>query len=805
MLLHHIKTAFRTFLKTKFYSSLNILGLAIGLASFLVISLYVYDEWSYDKFNTKAPRIYRVNNKIKIGSISVDVAQTPPLLGPETVKQIPGVEQYTRFRRGGTLLIKKGNINLREDRVVYADSTLLEVFSLNMISGDPGEVLKAPRSMVITESMAKKYFNRTDVAGESLIINDTTDYKIAGVIKDIPGNSHFSFDFFLAFSESKRSREPEWLSQNFNTYLLLQKGTDPRNIEKHLDAMLNRFIVSNLQSDMGISLNEFTRQGNYIKNTLTPLLDIHLLSARPGEIGVNGNIQYVRIFSLIAVFILIIAYVNFINLFTARSSKRAKEIGLRRLLGSNRKGLVNQVLTESLLTSYMSLVIAILFALLLLPYFNQLSGKNISLRLVFQPEVLGLFLLATTFTGLIAGWYPALLLSAFKPIEIFKGKIARGFKSGWLRNALVVFQFAISIVLIIGTIVIYRQLKFINSKDLGFNRQQVLVIQNTSALKTQAGKFKNDLLQLQGISMLTMTGYLPVNGYRNDKTFHPSPVIDPKSAIGIQTWSVDENYIPTLHIQVLQGRNFSPEFLTDSTGLILNEAAALLLGSSDLVNKKLYSSANPGKVDEYHIIGVMKNFYFNSLREVITPLCLTLSKETSSMAIRVTTANISTLISQIKHRWQEIAPGQPFNYSFMDKDFDHLYDTEQRAGQIFITFSVLSIFIACMGLFGLVAYAAEQRVKEIGIRKVLGASVTNIVSLLSIDLLKLVVIAAFVSIPVADWLAVKWLEGFADRIDVRWDIFAIAGFAALATALLTISFQAIKSAVVNPVKNLRTE
>ncbi len=805
MLLLYIKTAFRTFLKTKFYSSLNILGLAIGLASFLVISLYVYDEWSYDNYNIKASRIYRINNNIKIGSISVDVAQTPPLLGPEAVKQIPGVEQYTRFRRGGSLLIKKGNTNLREDRVVFADSTLLEVFSLSMISGDPGEALKEPRSMLITESMAKKYFNRTDVSGESLIINDTTDYKIAGVIEDIPGNSHFSFDFFLAFSESKRSREPEWLSQNFNTYLLLQKGIDPHKIEKQLDAMLNRFITSNLQSDMGISLEEFTGQGNFVKNSLTPLMNIHLHSARPGEIGANGNIQYVRIFLLIAIFILIIAYVNFINLFTARSSNRAKEVGVRKVLGSKRKTLVYQFLTESLLTSYMAMLIAILFTFLLLPYFNQLSGKNMSLRLVFQPDVLALFLLTTTFSALIAGCYPALLLSAFKPIDIFKGRIARGFKSGWFRNALVVFQFAISIVLIIGTIVIYRQLKFIDRKDLGFNRQQVLVIQNTNALKTQAVKFKNDLLQMQGVKMLTMTGYLPVNGYRNDKTFHPSPVIDPNSAIGIQTWSVDENYLPTLDIQLLKGRNFSPEFLTDSTGLILNEAAAHLLGSSDLLNKKLYSSTNPGKVDEYHIIGIMKNFNFNSLREVITPLCLTLSKETSSMALRVNTADISILLSQIKNQWRQIAPGQPFNYSFMDEDFNRLYDTEQRAGQIFITFSVLSIFIACMGLFALVAYAAEQRVKEIGIRKVLGASVIDIVSLLSVDLLRLVAIAAFVSFPVAWWLAGKWLQGFANRIDISWDIFALAGFASLTTALMTISFQAIKAAVINPVKNLRTE
>ncbi len=805
MLKNYLKISFRSFRKNRFYSSLNIAGLAIALATCLMIVLYVYDELSYDKFNTKSDRIYRVNNDIKIGNIQLDVAQTPPLLGPEAVKLLPGVEQYTRLRRRGNLLIKKGNTNLREGRVVYADSTLFGVFSLQMISGDPATALNEPYTLVITETIAKKYFNRVDVAGQQLIVDDTLNYRIGGVIKDIPKNSHFNFDFFVAFAENKRSREPEWMSQNFNTYLLLKNGAEIKKTEEQLNSMLTSFMIPTLKTGMGIGLEEFHKQGNYVKCTLTPLTSIHLHSNRPGEIGENGSVQYVRIFSLIATFILIIAYVNFVNMFTARSSNRAKEVGVRKVLGSQRKSLVAQFLVESLFTIYISLGIAILIAVLLLPYFNGLSGKNISLRLLFRPSLIAAFFIATTITGLLAGCYPALLLSAFKPIEVLKGKIARGFRGSWLRNSLVVLQFSVSIILIIGTIVIYNQLRYIRNKDIGFNRQQVIVIRNTDILKTQATAFKNELSQVSGVEKVTMTGYVPVNGYLNSKTFHPSPVYNPKSVIVMQAWFVDEDYIPALDIRLLAGRNFSRDFLSDSMGIIINEAAAKLLDTDEPPGKKLYASKGKAEGVAYTVIGVIKNFHFSSLRDEVTPLCLMTGKENSSIAVRLSAQDITPVIARIKNKWLQAAGGQPFNYSFMDEDFNRLYFTEQRTGQIFISFSVLAILIACIGLFALVAYAAEQRIREIGIRKVLGASVVNIAGLLSIDFLKLVLIAALISFPLAWWFANKWLEDFASRINIGWEVFAIAGTTALFIALLTISYQAVKAAVGNPVKNLRAE
>jgi len=807
MLKNYFKTALRNFWKNKFYTSLNIIGLAIGISTCLLIMLYVHDELNYDKYNVKADRIYRINNEVKFGGSHFDVAQSPALMGAEAVKEMPPVEQYTRLRWHGSFLVKKGNINLRENRVGWADSTLFDVFTLPVISGNPKTALKEPHSLVITETIAKKYFNRTDVAGRYMTIDDTSNYKITAVIKDIPRQSHFNFDFFVPFIGNKDSWSDDWFSENYNTYILLKKDANVNQVDQQLNTMLNRFIEPELKSVLGISMNDFTKQGNLVKSSLTPLLSIHLHSNKIGEIGENGNMQYVYIFSIIAVFILIIACVNFMNLFIARSSNRAKEIGVRKVLGSLRKNLIAQFLTESLLISFIALFIALLIVWPILPYFNQLAGKNISPGLLFQPSMIVTLLLFAVVVGLLAGSYPAFLLSAFQPIEVLKGKLAKGFRGTWLRNSLVVFQFAISIILIVGTIVIYKQLNYIRSKDIGFNRQQVVIIHNTDALKTQATTFKNELLQFSGVTNVTMTGFLPVNGYRNSNTFFTSPALDQKNAIPMQAWSVDEKYIPTLGISLLKGRNFSEQFLSDSSAMIINEATAKFFPTNDVINKKLYEidDIKTKKLREYHIIGIAKNFNFSSLREVITPLTLSLGKETGSIALRVNTANISSVIAQIKNKWQSIAPGQPFDYSFMDEEFSNIYNAEQRTGQIFITFAILAILIACLGLFGLVAYAAEQRIKEIGIRKVLGASVINIVGMLSKDFLRLVMIAALIAFPIAWWGMHKWLQDFAYRVNLSWWVFAFAGITALLIALITVSFQAIKAAIANPVESLRTE
>jgi len=807
MIKNYFKTAFRNLVKNKFYSAINIIGLAAGLATCMLILLYVLDELSYDKYNTNAERIYRVNNEIKFGGNYFDAAVSPALLGTTMVKDFPQVEQYTRLRWYGGFLVKKGNENIQEGRVGFADSTLFDVFTLPVIAGNPKTALKERHSLVITEKIAKKYFNTTDVVGKTMLINDTGNYKVTAVIKNIPSQSHFNFDIFVPMIESDGSNDDNWLSENWNTYVLLKKNADVKKLEPQMNAFIEKYTAPLLQSVTNQSMNDFKKSGSYIRASLTPLSDIHLHSNKVAELDGNGNAQFVYIFSAIALLILLIACVNFMNLSTARSSNRAKEVGVRKVLGSLKKNLVTQFLVESLLISFIALAFALVIALLLVPYFNQLAGKEIHTTILLQPKMLLSFIGLIIIVGLLAGSYPAFFLSAFQPIDVLKGKLAGGFKRSWLRNSLVVFQFSISIVLIFGTVVIYNQLNYIRNKDIGFNRNQVLTINNTSALGNQAITFKNELLKITGVQNATMSGYLPVNYYRSNDAFFTSPALKQESAISMQNWVVDENYLPSLGIQITEGRNFSPRFPTDSSGIVINEAAAKFLATKDLLNKKLFNikDINTKQLNEWHIIGVIKNFNFSSLRDVITPLALKLGKDNGNISVRISSADKANIIAQLKSKWQSMAPGQPFSYSFMDEDFDRLYTTEQRTGKIFITFAVLAILIASLGLFGLVTYAAEQRVKEIGIRKVLGASVGNIAGMLSKDFLKLVLISSAIAFPLAWWGMHKWLQDFAYRVSIGWWVFLIAGVLALFIALATISYQAIKAGMANPVKSLRTE
>ena len=807
MFKNYFKTAFRNLSKNKFYTSINIIGLAVGLATCLLIFLYVVDELGYDKYNANAARIYRVNNDIKFNGNYLDLAQVPAVMGPTMLREMPQVQQYVRINWHGSFLVKKGDENIQEQRVAYADSTLFDVFTLPVIAGDAKTALKDYHSLVITETIARKYFNSTDVIGKTMLMNDTSNYKITAVIKDIPKQSHFHFDFFVPMVENPGINEDNWLSENYTTYILLKKNADVKQLEAQLNPFMDKHVGPQLQSVVNISLSDFKKGGGYIRASLTPLTAIHLHSNKQGELDGNGNAEYVYIFSGIALMILLIACVNFMNLSTARSSNRAKEVGVRKVLGSLRANLIQQFLTESFLISFVALVIAILMAWLLLPYFNQLAGKEINAAALLQPNMVLSLIVLMLIVGLLAGSYPAFFLSSFQPIDVLKGKLAKGFKRSWLRNSLVVFQFVISIVLIFGTIVIYNQLNYIHNKDIGFNRNQVVIINHANTLGNQAAAFKKELLQVSGVQNATMSGYLPVNYGRNSSTYFTSPTLDPTTGINVQAWTVDENYVPTLGLKIVEGRNFSPQFLTDSTGIIINEAAAKFLATKDLLNKKFYTlkDIQSKQMIDYHIIGIVKNFNFSSLRDVVTPLALFLGKDNGNISVRISSGDIPNTVAQIKNKWKAMAPSQPFDYSFMDDDFNKLYTTEQRTGNIFITFAVLAILIACLGLFGLVTYAAEQRIREIGIRKVLGASVSNIAGMLSTDFLQLVIISATIAFPLAWWVMNKWLQGFAYRVTISWWVFAIAGVLALLIALITVSFQAIKAAIANPVKSLRTE
>jgi len=807
MFRNYLKTAFRNLIKSKFYSLLNVIGLAVGLATCLLIFLYVLDELSYDKFNTRADRIYRVNNEIQFGNNHMDLAVAPALQGTTMVRDMPQVEQYTRVCWYGGFLVKKGSENLGEGRVGFADSTLFDVFSFPLVAGNAKTALKEYHSLVITENIARKYFNSTDVVGKTLLINDTGNYKITAVIKNIPRQSHFNFDFFVPMIENRGSNDDNWLSQNWNTYILLRHNADVKQVEAQLNPLMDKHVGPILQSVLNQSLEEFKKSGGFIRASLTPLTSIHLHSNKIGELDGNGNAEFVYIFSAIALLILMIACVNFMNLSTARSSNRAKEVGVRKVLGSLKINLVKQFLTESLLISFIALGFSILITWLLLPYFNQLAGKDIQHTVLLQPAILFWLITLMLVVGLLAGSYPAFFLSSFQPVDVLKGKLSGGFKRSWLRSSLVVFQFVISIALIFGTVVIYSQLNYIHRKDIGFNRSQVITINNTSALGDQAQTFRDELLKIGGIQNATMSGFLPVNYVRRNNAFFTSPVLDPGTGMSMQAWVVDENYVPTLGIKILQGRNFSRQFLTDSTAIVINEAAAKFLSTKELINKKLYSinDIKTKTQSQYHIIGIMGNFNFSSLRQVVTPLAFFLGKQNGNISVRVNSNHIPGVLAEIKNKWKAISASQPFGYSFMDEDFNKLYTTEQRTGQIFITFAILAILIACLGLFGLITYAAEQRTKEIGIRKVLGANVSQIVQMISRDFLKLVVIASLIAFPLAWWSMRKWLQDFAYRVDISWWAFALAGFITVLIAILTISVQTIRAATANPVSSLRSD
>ena len=809
MILNYIKTAYRSLVKNKGFTILNVLGLSLGLASSLLIIFYVVDELSYDRYNVSANRIYRVNEDLKLGENNVLYAVCMPPLAQTLKNDFPYVENTVRIKNAGSLHVRKGVTNILENRVAFADPSLFSIFTLPMISGSPSTALAEPNSVVLTETMAEKYFNSTAVVGRILTADNKDLYKVTGVIKDIPRTSHFNFDFFISMSTLPDSRSDEWLRSDYNTYVLFRNAADHKKLEAALPAFLARYSGPQMQSELKMSTTAFEKSGSYFRLNLTPLTDIHLKSNRTGELGPNSTIQYVYIFSAIALFILLIACVNFMNLSTARSSNRAREVGVRKVLGSPRSYLVFQFLTESILVTLVAAIIAVIAAVALLPAFNQLSGKDI----VINGQMLRWLVPAVAFiillVGSLAGAYPALFLSAFQPINVLKGKLSGGFKGGGLRSVLVVLQFTISIFLIIGTLVVHNQLNYIQSKDLGFDRNQVLIVQNAFELNNQAQTFKQEVKQLPGVTDATLTSFLPTGNNKNTSIFFKDASFDQKKALFPQTWIVDEDYIKTLDMKMVAGRSFSGQMLSDSSGIIINEAAARFLGLGDPLNKPLYRS-NGGKQElsnskAYHIIGVVKDFNFSSLRDVVSPMVLIMGQDNGALSIRMNGRDIPALLTQIKEKWSGLSPNVQMSFSFMDQDFDAIYRTEQRAGTVLVVFTTLAIIIACLGLFGLAAYAAEQRTKEIGIRKVLGASVSAITAMLSFDFIKLVAIAILIALPAGWYFMNKWLQDFAFRVHIQWWVLALAGFVAIVIAFITIGYQSVKAALSNPVNSLKVE
>jgi len=800
MFKNHIKTAFSNLSRNKGFTFINILGLTLGLIVCLLIVFYVFDELSYDRYNIKADRIYRVNMDLKYGGNISSFAVTQPPLAAAITSSFPEVETATRLIKSEGTRIRKGNENVTEDKVAYADPTVFDVFTLPIIYGDPKNALKEPNTIVISALAAQKYFNTTNALGRYLhLVSENKDFKVTGVIRNMPTQSHFNFDYFLSMPSLPSSKDPLWNNFAYTTYVLFKQAGDHENFANKLNALFRqRFGVSNY--------TQLEKGGGYIKMNLIPLKDIHLQSNRQYELGSNSSATYVYIFTAIALFVLLIACINFMNLSTARSANRAREVGVRKVLGSSRGSLVAQFISESLLITLCAAVIAVLAAWALLPLFNHVSGKELAVSAQLLGWLLPAMVVIIIIVGVLAGSYPAFYLSGFKPINVLKGKLSTGFKGSRFRNFLVILQFSISVFLIIGTLVIYRQLNYIEHKDLGFNRSQILVIKHVDILDN-AMVLKQEIKQLPGISNATLSGFIPTGTLRAPDAIFTNKTPNAKNALFTEIWPIDEDYLNTMGMKLASGRNFSGQFISDSSKVIINETAARMLGfTSNPLDKKLYRVPGPGKpIKEYSVVGVVKDFNFSSLRDNITPVVMLLGKDNGALSVKVDAKNLNQYVSRIENIWNGISPNEHFQYSFMDEDFNAAYRLEQRTGTLVLLFTIFALIIASLGLFGLVAYAAEQRTREIGIRKVLGASVSTVIILLSKDFIKLVFISILIAAPLA-WLVMqKWLQGFAYRESIHWWIFAVTGAGALIIAFITMSFQSIKAALANPIESLRSE
>jgi len=816
MLKNYFTIAFRNLKKQRFYTLINILGLAIGIASCLVILLYITNELSYDQHHTGANRIYRINCEIKFGENHLNLATAPGPLADAMRNDFPEVEHAARFWSDGSMLIKRTDQNIKEIEVIFADSSVFNVFTIPFVQGNPKGALRDPYTMVISQKAAAKYFPNENPIGQTLIVENKDSYKVTGVYEDMPVSSHFRFEIMLALVSTDYNKDPNWLSNNFNTYIKLRPDADYKALEAKFPKMIETYAGPQAKRALGddFTMEKFRASGNKLEWTLMPLTDIYLHSDLTAELGVNSNIAYVYLFGAIALFILAIACINFMNLGTARSSNRAKEVGVRKVMGSLRSHLVRQFLTESILLSVFSFFVALAVAWLILPSFNLLADKEL-----FLPFDKGIFwgglAAGALMVGLLAGLYPSFFLSAFRPVNVLKGNLSLGMKSGLIRSSLVVFQFSISIILIVGTISVNRQLGFIQNTKIGFNKDQIIVIKDAYGMGDQVQSFKDEVLKDNRILSGTISGFLPVSGTnRNDNTHWPEGTQPTEeNMVALQCWRVDYDYIKTLGMKIKVGREFSNEFPSDSGAVILNEAAQKIFGfTTDPIGKKIstFSGDGSGGIDREHpksfpVIGIVEDFHFESLKQNITPLALFLDKSIGLVSFRFQAKDSQEVISTIEKNWKALAPGMPFSYSFLDEDFGRMYAAEQRLGKIFFIFAGLAIIIACLGLFALTAFTAEQRTKEIGIRKVLGASVSSIVVLLSKEFGKLIFIAFIIAAPLA-WYGVDWwLKNYTYKAEIGVMVYVLAGVFAFVIAWLTMGFQSIRAASSDPVKSLRSE
>ena len=785
--------------KYKFFSAVNILGMSIGIAACLLILLYVVDELSFDRFHEHADRIYQVGLHGKIGGQDIMVANTCPPMAEALVREVPGVKQATRIANfWGAPTLKYGDKTFTEEKVFHADSNFFDFFSYKLIAGDPKTALLEPNTIVLTRHIADKYFGNDDPLGKLITVGGDKTYKVTGVAEDAPLNSHFIFNVLLSSRSVEQLERTQWLNNFLFTYFMLDDKTSVASVDAKFRDFVIKYVGPEVEKFMGVSISQMEAQGGAYGFFSTSLTDIHLRPKTRDGLEPGGNIMYVYFFAGIGLFIILIACINFMNLSTARSAGRAKEVGLRKTLGSLRSQMVRQFLTESVLYSLIAVVLALLICYFILPQFNLLAGKQLGMSVFARPLFVVAILVLILLVGIVAGSYPAFYLTSFSAVEVLKGKVRAGMKSKGVRSTLVVFQFALSIFLIIFTGIVYQQIRYMQSRDLGIDKRNVLILPNAGRLGKNKTAFKNAVAQQTGVVKASFTN----NSFPgvNNTTVFKSAGSEQDHIMG--QYYADYDHQDVLRFELKEGRYFSRDFPSDSTAILLNEAAVKEFGFAHPLQEELLY--NDDKPERLKIIGVFKDFNFESLKNEIRPLAIRLTNDSYQMMIRYE-GNPADVIARVEAVWKQQVPGEPFDYKFLDENFDQSFRSEQRMGQLFTVFSGLAIFIACLGLFALAAFMAEQRTKEIGIRKAMGATTTGLTLMLSKEFTKLVIIAFLPAAGVAWFVVNSWLAGFAYRIDVDPWIFIGSGVTATAIAWCTVSFQSIKAAAANPVHSLRYE
>ncbi|MCB9277853.1 MAG: ABC transporter permease [Lewinellaceae bacterium] len=812
MISNYFKIAFRNLLKNRGYSFINLFGLTVGLTCCTVIGFYIWNELSFDRYNANADRIWRLSREFfnRDGSMSLHLGHVAPPVAPLLKNDFPDIEETTRlFQYTGTF--RKDEQLFIEDQLFVAEPNFLKIFTVPLVSGSPETALNEPYALMLSETTAKKYFNGADPVDQTLRLDGRFLFKITGVFKDFPYNSHFHPDMLASFATlrdtliyGEEQLRTNWSNNAFSTFLLLPKGYPADRLEAQFPAFLDK------NMPRSNSANNTSKPSDRTSLHLQPLTDIHLRSHLDSEIEENGDISRVYIFAVIALFVLFIACINYMNLSTARSMTRAKEIGIRKTVGAFRKEIAAQFLTEAVVLVLVSTVLATGLALLVLPFINSLLGQELqithSMWLTLPLAILGMAVI----TGLLAGLYPAVVLSGFRPIQVLKGGSFERGKGGNMRKILVVGQFAVSAGLIIATLVVFRQLKFMQDKSLGLNKDHIVTMNFYTPLAAKYESFRNELLANPAVRNITRSTRLPstrlLDSYGSAKAQLEGDSLEQRE-VDLKFITVDHLFAPTYELELAAGRNYLEDQGSDRfESFIVNEAAARGIGwqsPEEAVGKRIQYGGRDAR-----IVGVYKDFNFESLHQDILPMIFFIPRDSTffnDLSIKIDGTRTAEALDHIKKTWQTFLPDFPFDYQFLDQQYGRLYEAEQRQGRVFIGFALIAILIACLGLFGLAAFVAQQRVKEIGVRKVLGATTAGIVGLLSRDFLKLVLVALVIAVPLSWYLMNHWLQNFAYRIGISWWIFALAGVLAVLIAFVTVSFQSIRAALVNPVESLRSE